>query len=517
MTTHRRPSDEADLPSLEVKGLTKRFAGTVALDDVSLSFRRGAVTALLGPNGCGKSTLIKVLAGFHTPEAGEVLLDGHALSLPVSPQLAYRDGLRFIHQDLGLIDGMSITDNFGFARAFDGRGTILPLNARRQRQIAAAALAQFGVDLDPDRSVGDLGRTDQIMVSIARAFAAHEFEHPGVVVLDEPTASLPAEAVERVLSAVELMRSNGGTVIYVTHRIDEVLRIADDVAILRDGRVAAQHAREGLTAGGLAELIMGSVVPIDMSRHVRPAVSDVVLTAKELTGPRLRDVGFEVRRGEIVGIAGLAGCGRSELARMLGGVQQLVSGVIEVSGQRVVLKNPRQALDAGIAYVPSERTRLGLIGDLPARINVTLGDLKPYWRRGFLQQAKERRDVGELFDRFNIRPRDIEKLLRLFSGGNQQKAVLATRARLNPRVLVIDEPTQGVDVLGKQEIAAVIRSLATDGCAIVIASSDFDEIAELCDSVIVLDRGHVLGVFAGGTITERDIAIMASSQDKEGA
>ncbi len=502
-------------PALAVRRLSKTFAGVRALDNVTIEFRRGAVTALLGPNGCGKSTLIKVLAGFHEPDGGaEIeLAGGGLLPVPVDPREAYRRGLRFVHQDLGLVADMSIADNLAFAHAYGGRLVVGPVRPRMLRRRAREALDLFGLDNDPDAPVGDASRTDQIMVAIARAFQeSHGSRSEQIVILDEPTASLPAQSVDRVLAAVDQIRRSGGTVIYVTHRIDEVLRIADGVVVLRDGVVVAQRELGDLDAATLAEVIIGARAKRPPSERVA-ALAQTVLTASGLYGNRLHDVSFNLRAGEILGVAGLGGCGRSELARIVAGAQQPESGELIVDGETVHFQSPADAIERGVVFVPPERTRYGCIPDLSVRQNVSLSDLSPFWSRGVLRQHHERSTVARLLEDFDVRPRQTERRMRYLSGGNQQKAVLAKFARLEPKIIVVDEPTQGVDVAGKQEIGRVMRELVSDGCAVLLASSDFDEIAELCDRVMVLDRGAVLGVYDRGAVHEETIALMGSQAE----
>jgi ribose transport system ATP-binding protein len=503
-------------PALTVRDLSKTFTGVRALKNVTIPFRRGAVTALLGPNGCGKSTLIKILAGFHAPDEGaEIEIAwGQPLSLPIDPRAVFGHGLRFVHQDLGLVPELSVTDNLAFADAYNGRSSVARVPVRELRTKARRALASLSLDIDPDAPVGTLSRTDQIMVAIARAFQSHaEDPTEQIVILDEPTASLPAGSVDRVLDAVADIRRHGGTVIYVTHRIDEVMRIADDVVVLRDGSVVAHQQLGDMDAGALAAVIIGARVKQPRAGEERQ-LGEVALTLNNLTGDRIRDVSFSVRRGEIFGVAGLAGCGRSELARIVAGAQQAVSGTITVDGRKIPGHSPREALGSGIAFVPPERTRYGCIPDLSLRHNVALSDLKPFWARGLLRQKRERSAIAKMLDEFDVRPRDTERRMSNLSGGNQQKAVIAKFARLNPRVMVVDEPTQGVDVSGKADIGGELRRLARGGCAVIVASSDFDEIGELCDRVLVLDRGDVMGIFDHGTVDEERLAVIGESHEK---
>jgi ribose transport system ATP-binding protein len=504
-------------PALVVRNLSKTFVGVRALKDVTIPFRRGAVTALLGPNGCGKSTLIKILAGFHEPDEGSAieLAWGAPLQVPINPRAVFGHGLRFVHQDLGLVHELSITDNLAFVDEYGRSAALRRLPSGQLRARAQQALDGLSLDIDPVTPVGSLSRTDQIMVAIARAFQSHAGDPTEqIVILDEPTASLPSGSVERVLGAVEEIRRQGGTVIYVTHRIDEVTRIADDVAILRDGSLVTHQQLGDMDAAALAKVIIGARLkkPSNEETHVR---EEVALSVEGLTGNRILDVAFSVRQGEIFGVAGLAGCGRSELARILAGAQQARAGSITIDGREVAGHTPREALDAGVAFVPPERTRYGCIPDLSLRHNIALSDLTPFWARGILRQKHERGAVAKLLDEFDVRPRDTERRMSNLSGGNQQKAVIAKFARLDPRVMVVDEPTQGVDVAGKADIGEELRRLARGGCAVIVASSDFDEIGALCDRVLVLDRGEMIGIFDHGTVDEERLAVIGERHERK--
>lgn len=500
-----------DIPALSVRELSKSFAGTQALSEVSLDFLRGSITALLGQNGSGKSTLIKALAGFHAPDGGSVAVGGVDLPVPISPQTAYERGLRFVHQDIALVEQMSVADNLGFTLGFNARTSVGHISRRALRKRARAALDRVGVDTPPDALVSELPPTERMLVAIARAFegAADNAEHR-ILVLDEPTAALPAADVDRVLKILERVRSLGGTVIYVTHRIDEVMRIADHLAILRDGRLVTSEPLGEHDAHALATLIVGRAVERGFQARERDIGADVRMEVRGLSGPRITDVSFELRSGEIMGVTGLLGCGRSELARLITGVQQPYAGEILLDGETVELSEPRDGLDHGIGFVPPDRRRHGCILDLGLRENLTLGDLAPYWQGGRINRSKERNDVAELIKSFDIRPPLPDRPIRHFSGGNQQKAVIAKFARLNPRLLVVDEPTQGVDVGGKREIGLALRRFADDGAGIIVASSDYDEISDLCDRVLVLDRGHMVGIFDSGDLSEQRLAVLGT-------
>lgn len=494
---------------LSVRSISKTFAGVQVLRNVSTDFAEGRITAMVGQNGSGKSTLIKVLCGFHDPDpGGSLAIKGVDVPLPIAAATAHAHGLRFVHQNLALINEMTVADNVAFAQGFATGAPVLPISRQGHRARARQSLHRLGIDVDPDVPVSTLAATERTLVAIARAFDP-EGAAGNVVVLDEPTAYLPASAVDRVLALLDTIREEGGTVIYVTHRLDEVLRIADDLVVLRDGELVADQPLGDLNTAALAELIIGRSM-VERAQVSSTAGTHVLLEARGLSGPRISDVSFELREGEILGVAGLIGCGRSELARMVAGVQRRESGTLLLDDAEYDPATPRAALAAGVGYVPADRHHAGIVGDLSLRVNVTLGNLRPYWSRGVVDVREERTDVERLIDRFDIRPRMPEQTISKFSGGNQQKAVLAKIFRLNPRLLVIDEPTQGVDVGGKDEIARLLRDFAADGGAVLLGSSDFDEIGMLCDRVLVLDRGRPLGIFERGELDERRLAVLAA-------
>jgi ribose transport system ATP-binding protein len=506
------------VPALEVKNLTKTFAGTRALNGVDIAFKRGAITALLGPNGCGKSTLIKILAGFHRADDGSrILIGGTELEAPYDSMHMRNMGLRFLHQDLGLVDEMDVADNFGFADDFGGQQAWFPVRRGWRVARARAALARLNIDIAPTTLVGGLSRTEQIMVGVARAFEADKRDpSEQVIVLDEPTASLPSGSVDQVLEAVRQIRATGGTVIYVTHRIDEVLQIAEDVVVLRDGSVSSQQPLGDLDADGLATLIRGTAEARPLRpRRAREGATSSVLRFDRVSGRRLAEVSFDVTRGEILGVAGLAGCGRSELARIAAGVTAPAAGQVNLNGEAVTFRDVHDALSRGVAFAPANRSEHGVIGELSVRQNVVLANLAPFWSKGVLRRKAEQSEVASLLDRFDVRPRDSEVDIRQLSGGNQQKCVIAKFMRLDPQLLIVDEPTQGIDLSGKQDVSEILRDAAESGCAIVLASSDFDEIADLCDRVLVLDRGVALGIFDRGEIHEHELTMMSVRGGRE--
>lgn len=502
-------------PILRVGGVSKTFGATRALRDVNLSFPAGSVTALLGENGSGKSTLVKILAGLLQPddEGASVEVAGRRLPSPLTPESSRQAGFAFVHQDLGLVDELTVADNVALSYGFLAAATA-PVRRRAERQRTGRLLGRFGVDADPDWLVADLSPSQKTMLAVARAFGAADESFTRVVVLDEPTAALTAESVERVLEAIRQARRDGTAVILVSHRLEEVRQIADRTAVLRDGEVVAEQSLEGLSAERLIELMLGhrlaratEATQARTPANERPA-AQAVLSARGLSGPRLRDVDLELYPGEVLGVAGLQGCGRSELARVVAGVQRPLAGEVTIGTWHTNgFRGPHEAIAAGIVCVPQDRRAAGVILDLSLRENLTLGDLAPVRRGLSLSRTKERDEARRLIEQFDIRPGDPELALRHFSGGNQQKTAIARTLRLDPQVLVLDEPTQGIDIGARDEIGRLVRDLCSRGVAVLLASSDGDELIELADRVLVLDRGAVSTTLGRGELTRERLAL----------
>lgn len=489
--------------AVEVIHLTKTFAGRPALDDVSVRFEQGRITALLGQNGSGKSTLIKILAGFHAPDAGEVRIAGEPLPLPASSREVHRRGVRFLHQDLAVVPGQSVSDNFALVEGFaSARGGVLIRQSAHDERVAAT-LDRLGVAVSPSTLMSRLAPADQTMVAIARAF--HEQERP-TVVLDEPTASLPESEAQKVFEALRLAISAGGSVIYVSHRLDEVQRLAEDLVVLRDGALVAHVSGHTLSTDEIVEVMLGR--PVTRHTHTTAAQGlratggeQPMLSARGLTGQRLRSVDVSVGRGEILGVTGLVGCGRSELVRVLAGAQRPEEGTMTLAGDAYAPRTPRRARLAGVGYVPQDRRSEGVIGEMSVLENTSLSVLSTLTRGGLLRRGDERTLAGSLAERLNVRMAHVDQPLSGLSGGNQQKVLFARNSALDLRVLVLDEPSAGIDVGARAEIAGVCRELAGAGVAVVVGSTDLDEIAAVCDRVLVLNRGEVVEELTGDQIT----------------
>lgn len=480
---------------LEIRGLSKSFPGLKALDDVSLSVGSGEIVALVGQNGSGKSTLVKVLAGLHEPDPGA------EIRLCSAPDEGGGDtALHFIHQDLGLIDMLSAVENLDLGRTHAFAG-LAPVPTTRERARAEELISGFGASFDPHAPVARLSAAERAIVAIARALDG--WKHPyNVLVLDEPTAALHGDEVDKLFGAVRRVAARGAGVIFISHRLDEVTELADRVVVLRDGKLIADVDRQDLVRDELVSLIAGSQVAEAASR-ADSETGEPALTAKGVHGATISGLDVELRAGEILGVSGALGSGREQLAGILFGVVPAEVRELRVGQRALTRLTPHAAIAAGVAYVPADRRTQGAVMSLSARENMTLPRLAPFRRAlGWIDRKSEREEASAWLDRLQIRPPEPERGLSLFSGGNQQRIVLAKWLRNRPKVLLLDEPTQGVDVGAKAGIADLITATAANGTAILICSSDTKELASLCDRVVVMRDGHAVAEVAGPDLSE---------------
>ncbi|MBD0328810.1 MAG: sugar ABC transporter ATP-binding protein [Thermoleophilia bacterium] len=491
-------------PMLAARRLSKRFGSTRALDDVTLEVAPSEVHALLGQNGSGKSTLIKVLSGYHAPDEGAIDVRGRPLPLPPSADDARRLGISFVHQDLGLVDSLSVLDNLRVGRYETGLGG--RIRWRDERRRARALLRDFELALDPDVRVGRLAQTEKAIVAIVRALQdLEQWAGGGLLVLDEPTASLPEDEVRRLFAAVEHAKERGSSVLFVTHRLDEVLAISDRVSVLRDGRLVATRPTSELDHASLVTLILGRELgelypPVE---H-RPAAT--VLEVRGLAGSVVRDLSLALREGEVLGLTGLVGAGHDELPYLVSGARRAQAGEVVLRGRSLGLPSPAEAAAAGIGFLPGDRQRLAGIPRARVRENVTVAGLTRYRGRFGLDARRERRDAAATLERLQVHPRDPERRLAELSGGNQQKALLGRWLQVRPAVLLLDEPTHGVDVGSRQAIFGILEQAAEAGTSILYASAEYDDLAHLCDRVLVFHRGRVVRELSGAALTADAVA-----------
>ncbi len=478
---------------LRVDGASKSFGPTRALQDVNLVVRRGTVHALLGGNGSGKSTLIKALAGVQPVDAGTAALGSENLDLrQLGPQAAHDAGLRFVHQNDSTFATLTVAENLAIGSGF-ATGFAWHIKRRVQEKRAREAIERFGIKAKPSDLLQDLGPATRKMIEIARALQDVDESRPGVLVLDEPTAALPTAEANTLLDAIRTYAQQGQSIMYVTHRLEEVFALADEATILRDGRNWATVRPSDITHDDLVTHMMGDAW--ESARQARDhEIGTPVLEVTDVSAGATRNCTLTVRAGEVVGVAGLIGSGRSSLLKTLFGDLRLESGSVTIDGLPVRHGSPREAMDAGIAYVPEDRSTDAVFPGMSVRENLSIASLNRYWRRGVIDRRAERADGARLVKKYLIKaPRDSAPIGAL-SGGNQQKVVLARWLRRDPRVVLLDEPTQGVDVRARAEIYQLIADAARSGSAVIFASSDFEELVTVCDSIAVLRAGRLVAV-----------------------
>jgi ribose transport system ATP-binding protein len=485
---------------VSARGIVKRFGGETALAEVDFDLREGEIHALLGENGAGKSTLIKVLAGVVPRDAGELSVGGEELPHRFQPTEASRVGLAFVHQDLGLCEDLSVSENIALSTGYERRGYLISFKNTERR--VAQSLAGLSVDIDPRRLVGDLRQDEKVMVAVTRAFSMNA----RAVVLDEVSSSLSAPDVRTLTDALRASRAGGVGYVYVTHRIDEVFGVADRLTVLRDGKRVITCATEETTYEQVVEWIVGAGNAPGTSRPSRrqaPATT-ATLNVQSLQGGGLtRPVSFAASPGEIIGVCGLLGCGARELAALLGGAARPSDGLVELDGEPLPLGSPRALRRAGCAYVPGDRQREGAVANLSIRENLFMARIHPgKGNELFRWPARERLASRALTEQFDVRPRDaVDRELSTLSGGNQQKVVIGRALAAAPRLMIADDPTAGVDIGARSQIHEILRAAAAAGMIVVLASTDFDEVAALADRALVMVRGNVDAELRGSDLT----------------
>lgn len=491
---------------LEMRGICKSFGGTRALESVDLTVGTGEIVALLGENGAGKSTLIKILAGVHKMDRGSIFFRGtEARGSPASLPI------RFIHQDLGLIDWMTISENVGLAIGFPRRFGLVDQAASRAR--TRAALAALGLDLHPETRIRDLGRAERALVAIARALAASG----EILVLDEPTASLPASEVSRLFEALGRLKARGVGIIYVSHRLDEVFELADRVVVLRDGQLAGSGPVSSLTSDSLIAMIVGRDLAPQLrgERHAATGAPRLLLEHLSVEGGPALDI--DIRPGEIVGLAGLVGAGQERPGRALFGLARVTAGRILLDGAEFRPSNPGAAMRAGIGFVAGDRARESTAPRLSIAENAFLNPYAHGMRPVSLHTPRAlNRRAATLGRRVGLRPNAPDLKLEQLSGGNQQKVVVGRWLDQGARLLVFEDPTAGVDVGARGEIYRLFAEAAASGASIVVVSSDFEEIAQVCDRALVFDRGAVVAELAGADLVMDRLIAHASAGEAAG-
>jgi ribose transport system ATP-binding protein len=486
-------------PILAVGNLSKTFAGTRALDSVDLDVLPGEVHGLLGQNGSGKSTLIKLLSGVYEPDDGAtVAIHGEQVPLPMGPGESRKRGVGFVHQDLALVPSLSILENLrtdGFMTGFGGR-----IKWKAERARARKSLSGIGLEVDPTLPVSALSAAERAMVALARSLDEISHVERGLLVLDEPTAYLPRHDVEELFAAVREVTARGCGVLFVSHRLDEVLTICDRVTVLRDGRKIDTAKTAGSSEAKLMTMIVGRELQ-KLAERMPTRRDEAVLAVRGLGGKVARDASFDLNRGEIVGLTGLVGMGHDEIPYLLVGALPATEGEIVIGGEKLV-PTPRSAARAGMVLLPADRGGQAGIGGATLRENVSLPVLGNYFEHGWLDQKRESSDVQSLVERFGVRPPQPQRTFSTFSGGNQQKALLAKWLQLMPNVLILHEPTHGIDVGARREVIKQISAAAAEGVSLLVVSSEAEDMVKMCDRVHVFTDGSIVSTLSGAEITQ---------------
>ncbi|WP_424988881.1 sugar ABC transporter ATP-binding protein [Microbulbifer sp. S227A] len=482
------------IPVLALDGITKTFPGVKALDGVSLQLYPGQVTALIGENGAGKSTVVKTLTGIYQPDGGEILVDGAATRFPTA-QDAADAGITAIHQETVLFDELSVAENIFLGHAPRGRFGLIDWAEMSRR--ATEILRGIGAEIDPTHKLRDLGIANKHLVAIARALSIDA----RVVIMDEPTAALSHKEIQELYELVEKLKAQGKAILFISHKFDEIFRIADRYTVFRDSQFIGDGLIADVSEADLVKMMVGrDVSQIFPTRSSSPG--EEVLRVEGMNhSTEFADIGFTLKRGEILGFYGLVGAGRSEFMQALFGITMASSGRVTIDGTAAEIRSPADAVDAGIVYVPEDRGKQGAITPLPIFQNVTLPSLRRTSRKGFLRLAEEFRLAREYTERLDLRAASLDTAVGTLSGGNQQKVVIAKWLATKPKVIILDEPTKGIDIGSKAAVHEFMAELAAEGLAVIMVSSEIPEVLGMSDRVIVMREGRMAAELAGDDLT----------------
>ncbi len=496
-------SDIPDTPVLALRDITKTFPGVKALDGVSLELFPGQVTALIGENGAGKSTLVKTLTGIYQPDSGTIHVAGAPVTFATA-QDASHAGITAIHQETVLFDELTVAENIFIGHAPRGRFGLIDWKAMRSR--AADILARIDADLDPDTPLRDLGIASKHLVAIARALSVDA----RVVVMDEPTAALSHKEIEELYDLVDRLKAEGRAILFISHKFDEVFRIADRYTVFRDGTHVGAGLMADVTEGDLVRLMVGRDVNQIFPERQKAPGDDVLKVVGYAHPTEFENINFTLRRGEILGFYGLVGAGRSEVMQALFGITKPSKGVTQIDGQIKVIRSPAEAVEAGIVYVPEDRGKQGAVIGLPIFQNVTLPSLTQTSRSGFLRLSEEFALAREYTERLDLRAAALDQDVGNLSGGNQQKVVIAKWLATKPRVIILDEPTKGIDIGSKAAVHAFMAELAAQGLSVIMVSSEIPEVLGMSDRVIVMREGLIAAELEGDDLTPETLVRFAA-------
>lgn len=489
-------------PILSVRNLSKAFPGVQALSNVSLDIEEGTVHALMGENGAGKSTLGKVLAGLYQPEQGEILLEGKPVKFH-GPRDAANAGISIVHQELLFAENLTVAENLCLGD-LPHKGPWVDREAMITK--AKTWLDAIGANIDPTRILGELPISKQQLVQIAGGIG----RGAKVLIFDEPTSSLSQSEALKLLDLIKDLRSRGVTCVYVSHRLEEVFAICDAVTVLRDGQLVNTVSMKGMTRAELVRMMIGRELAASLSENAHPPVGEEVLRAENISSPgKFENVSFKLNKGEILGFAGLVGAGRTEVAEAIFGLDPEMTGQVWIHDKATKVKGPIDAMSKGLGLVPEDRKHHGLVLSMNARHNISLPTIDRVATAGIIDQKKERGIAQKFFDRMRVKAPSLDSGTIGLSGGNQQKLVIAKWLAAESDVLLVDEPTRGVDVGAKAEIHNLIRGLAEEGRAVLLVSSDLPELLALATRIVVMRDGHIVGELPGGATEEQTMSLMA--------
>ena len=495
-------------PILEVHGITKQFPGTLALDNVHLELLPGEVHAIMGENGAGKSTLMKIVSGVIPPDAGDLRLEGKPVVFK-TPYQALESGIAIVYQELNVVSTLTVAENL-----FPGRLPVNTFGMVRYKELfrnAERAIQKLNADIDPRALVGDLSIAQQQLVEIAKALS----RDCKVLILDEPTSALTDREADILLTLLRRLANDGMGILYISHKLKEVFTIADRVTVLRDGKYVGTHAINDTSPEELIRMMvgreLGTLFPPKNEKIGQPLLQVENLQVTGFTSHN----SFELHKGEILGFSGLIGSGRTELARTLFGAEPKVEGRVLLNGVPVHINSPRQAIRHGIGYLPEDRNAAGLFLEMNIRLNVAATIIKEVSSTGFVMPAKERAIARQSVEKLAISTPGIEQEVRRLSGGNQQKTLIAKWLAIKPRILIVDEPTRGIDIGAKREIHFLLRSLADSGVGVIVISSELPEILGMCDRILVMHEGSIVAEYKAHEATEEKIMRVASGQISE--
>lgn len=491
---------------VSMKQITKEFSSVRVLEHVDFNVYRGKIMALVGENGAGKSTLMKILTGVYSKTEGEILLNGEMVNF-LNTRDSQSHGISIIHQELNLVRHLSIAENI-----FLGREPLTRIHSIDWKKLHSDALfwlEKLGLQEDPKELIGNISVGKQQLVEIAKALSLNA----KVIIMDEPTGALTVSETKKLFEVIRELKEQGQSIVYISHRLNEIFEICDDVTVLRDGQLIAERPIDGVNEDQIIEMMVGRKLTEQYPR-ISCEPGEVVLEVKEITNQFVRNVSFQLRKGEILGIAGLMGAGRTELSRTIYGIYTKDNGEVWLNGRLLKINSPKDALDQGIAYVSEDRKNNGVLLGMDVKENITLSSLKSFsGKMGRIRKSQEEEVAGQYIESMSIKTSGTGQLLRYLSGGNQQKVSIAKNLHTNPKILILDEPTRGVDVGAKKEIYELINDFKVQGMSILLISSEIPEILGMCDRIIVMHEGEITGILPRENANQETIMSLAVGKD----